>query len=231
MFFLDMFNPFPLQILQPADLIYRATMTGFSLHENSREEDTNGRARMYQIANNNDAIPPSWYWNQQIQAYEKFDRNQVYHVIETTTSLKEVITSTQFVHNRYLLSIDASFIASTFTRNNEAVRMLETPFTRLVTQSDFLQLTSFQQFFFDVYTEENQVLNERGFAKLADFVAANFQWRETLQEERLSIFAVVLRFTFDEVDFAENDDAFLDNMIFEFLTDESGFDTDDELQL
>ena len=225
-----MINPFPSEILQPADLIHRANMISFTLHENNAEEDTDGRTKGYKQATNQDLIPTSWSWNQQSLSYERFLPMKVYHTIETTSSLREVVQSTFFIDNRYLISIDAAFVASIFTRNGDAVRMFETPVTKLVKESDFIQLTSFQQFFFDVYTDQGQIINERGFSKLTDFIAANFEWKTTLEDERLSIFAIILRFTFHEKEDFEpiNEEFQIGDLMFEFITDESGFDSDEQ---
>ena len=214
-------NHFPIEILQPVDAIHRANQAAFALRKPTDDENLNGCYADYRFATNQDDIPEYWYYNIITGTYERYDGSTVEHLAETTRSLYKVIQATHFIDARYSISVDVKFVATTHSIQNEPIRMISTPVVRMVSHSDFVQLTGFQQFFMDACTDDHGVINERGFSRLVNHVAHNYQWQTTDEEQRLSIFAVDLSFEFHPRD---NDD----ELYFEALSsDDSVFDFDE----
>ena len=220
-------NPFPMELLQPYDLIYRANLIAFALSDTTEEENINGHSSDYRIAEIKDEIPPAWKFNTTSLSYEKYGPDLVEHVCETTISLHNVIQSTFFIDERYSISADVNFIATTFSTSNEPKRMISTPPVKMVDQSNSVELLSFQNLFLDKCTDNNGVRNERGFPSLVNHVAQLLNWQDGEAELRLSVFAVVLKFKFHPlIDFNNNVDLFFEVN----STEESGFESDEDPQ-
>ena len=221
-------NPFPMELLQPFDLIHRANLIAFALSDTTEEENINGHSSDYRTAEIKDEIPPAWKFNTASLSYEKYGPDLVEHVCETTISLHQVIQSSFFIDERYSISAHVNFVATTFLTNNEPRRMISTPPIQMVDHSDPTELLNFQNFFLNACTNNNGVRNERGFPSLANHVAELFDWQDGEAEQGLSVFAVILKFKFHPLDDFNNNI----NLYFEIIsTEESGFESDEDPQL